>query len=99
MKEIIEQAEKLGFIGMIHGLREDIDFINLCLIQRWLRKKGVDVDVWCNASGWGYNLNKTNGTSLYHFDMDADTPSGMYETHDQALLEGVKEGLKMLGDE
>ena len=95
MKELIEQAEKLGFDDIYYC--QFGDYLNLCLIQKWLRdEKEIDVDIWCNASGWGFNLNKTNGTSICDFDMDADTPSGMYETYEKALEQGIKEALKQI---
>lgn len=68
------------------------------LLQRWLREvHGIDVDVWCNASGWGVDLNKTNGTCIKGHVLDnVETDSGMFETYEEALEAGLLEALKLI---
>jgi hypothetical protein len=72
------------------------------LLQRWLReKRNMDVDVWCNGSGWGFSLNEVCGTSIYHFDvennwMGTEPSSGMFYTYELALEQGLIEALNKL---
>lgn len=71
------------------------------LLHKWLREVyNIDVDVWCNASGWGFNLNKTCGTSIYTYELDdfgdAEPESGMFKTYEDALEKGLMEALKII---
>jgi hypothetical protein len=71
------------------------------LLQKWLRDKhNLDTDIWCNASGWGFNLNKTCGTSIYEYEYEdfteAEPESGMFKTYEQALEKALQEALKLI---
>ena len=72
-----------------------------CKIRRRYSRERADVDVWCNASGWGFNINKTCGTSIYQYDInngfkESSPDSGMFKTYEQALEAGILEALKLI---
>ena len=75
------------------------------LLQRWLREVyDLDVNVWCNASGWGFDINKTCGTSIYQYDINNNFKesipySGMFKNYEKALEEGLKQSLKRILNE
>jgi len=68
------------------------------LLQKWLRDThNIDVDIWCNASGWAFNLNKTNGTTIYSYDYYfGNIDSGMFNSYEEALEQGLQEALKLI---
>ena len=57
------------------------------LLQKWLREeKAIHIEIYCNASGWGWILTKLNGTSIkqlsdYKFlpDFDSALEIGLQE--------------------
>ena len=94
MKELIEKAEKLGCRNRIYkrNNNEDdniSDYLNLCLIQKWLRdEKGTEVF----AKSEYYN-----GKSLgFYYGGDLGYSSPKYETYEQALEQGILNALKEL---
>lgn len=88
MKELIEKAEQLGFdrtLPEFHYDTEEYYYINLCLIQKWLRdEKGVDVEI----------IKGIDKTFAYILNL---TIKEWFKTYEQALEEGIKHALKELG--
>lgn len=85
--------------GSFQGTKLDnyIDAPTQSLFQKWLREvHNIYVDIWCNASGWGFNLNKTCGTTIYDFHYIEDTPTGMFKTYEEALEKGLQEALLLI---
>lgn len=61
-------------------------------LQRWLRRLyNTHVEIYCNASGWGWILTKLNGTTIKEIEDDH-----FYETYTEALNVGLKEALKRI---
>ena len=104
MTEIIKQAQKLGcslldnaekkgevFINPLSD--KDFNYLNLSLIQKWLRdEKGVDFDITCNYNN--YDLET-------YFDKNIHLHFASYglDTYEQALQEGILHALKQLENE
>ena len=93
MKELIEQAKQLGFETQLTLKpyikdKEEINFLILCLIQKWLRdEKGVYLYVSLSGTKeitWFYSVN------------DKIYQKGSSNTYEQALEEGIKTSLKQL---
>ena len=63
------------------------------LAQKWLREKhNIHVEIYRNASGWGWILTTTNtGSTLLEINNDI-----FFDTYEEALEEGLKEGLKLI---
>lgn len=63
------------------------------LAQKWLREKhSIHVELYRNASGWGWILTTTNtGSTLLEINDDI-----FFGSHEEALEEGLKEGLKLI---
>ena len=62
------------------------------VFQKWLRvKHGIHVEIYCNASGWGYILTKLNGTTIKEIDDDV-----FFETAEIACEVGLVEALNMI---
>ena len=79
------------------GLNEILGYRKLPYIHRWLREvHNIYVDVWCNTSGWGFDLDKTCGTNICDFEYTCDSPSGMYKTYEEALDSGIEKALKSI---
>ena len=72
------------------------------LVQMWLREiHGINIEPWCNASGWAWELEKTNGTHISIMDIDGNVTgtnpeSGMFATYEQALEAGIIECIRIL---
>ena len=72
------------------------------LLQTWFRDvHGIHVSSWCNGSGWGWEIEKTNGTSIACMDIDGDVEgtepeSGMFKSYELALENGLQEAFKYL---
>jgi len=66
------------------------------LLQRWLiEKHNIYVAVNCNASGWYWELVKTNGTGIKSFIM-LNSESGYHTLYEEALEVGLQEALKLI---
>jgi hypothetical protein len=62
------------------------------LLQRWLREKhSIHVEIYCNASGWGYILTKLNGTTIKEIEDDV-----FFETAEIACEKGLQFALNMI---
>lgn len=62
------------------------------LLARWIREKhGIHIEVYCNASGWGYILTKLNGTTIQEIMDDV-----FFDTHEGAYEVGLIEALKLI---
>ena len=63
------------------------------LAQKWLREKhNIHVEIYRNASGWGWILTTTNtGSTLLEINNDI-----FFDTYEEALEEGLKEGLNLI---
>lgn len=72
------------------------------LLQKWLRDvHKIHVSAWCNASGWGWEIERTNGTHISIMDIDGDIKgtnpeSGMFSTYEEALEEGLYQSLLLI---
>jgi hypothetical protein len=68
------------------------------LLQKWLREKHMlHCSSECNASGWMWVIEKSNGTFIKDSGYSGDIPeSGMWKTYEEALEEGLKQGLKLI---
>ena len=61
------------------------------LLARWLREvKEIHVEIYCNASGWGWILTKTNGTTIKEIQDDV-----FFENHEIAMEIGLNEALSI----
>ena len=61
-------------------------------LARWLRKNhGIHVEIYCNASGWGYILTKLNGTTIKEIEDDV-----FFETPEIACEKGLEIALNMI---
>jgi len=55
-------------------------------------KHNIHVEIYRNASGWGWILTTTNtGSTLLEINNDI-----FFDTYEEALEEGLKEGLKLI---
>ena len=110
MKEIIERAEKLGYkrwfkFWHITELSEDQFYIELCLIQKWLRE---DKKVYVWVEPFVYLVDEKTFYRWYlHFYDEIDNyeeykSEGVIDTlfnkgqFSQALEEGIKKALEIL---
>lgn len=76
--------------------------------QKWLREeKRICVEIDCCASGYVWELCKayrndwfSGGTTIYDNAIDAMLKDcNRYESYEEALLEGIKEAVKLLKEE
>ena len=96
MKELIEKAEKLGFDKTMtpYSLTDkeavkDTNYLNLCLIQKFLRdEKGV---VLCIESD-----SDTEGSPIFTVWINWDYVGLEFKDYEQALEEGIKTALKQI---
>jgi len=106
-KEIdYKTAQLLELCGAFKSIRNDscaeLTSITQSLAQKWLREiHNLNVSVWCNACGWAWELEQTNGTHISIMDIDAGisgtlTESGMFEIYEDALELGLVEALKYI---
>jgi len=59
---------------------------------RWFREKhDIHIEIYCNHSGWGYILTKTNGTTIKEI-----TDSCFFATHDEAVMKGIEVAIKLI---
>ena len=84
------------------------DRIHLYEAQKWLREeKRICVEIDCCAGGYIWELCKayhkdwfSGGTTIYTNAIEAMlNDSGRYESYEEALLEGIKEAVKLLKEE
>jgi len=62
------------------------------ILARWLREKHeIHVEIYSNASGWGWILTKLNGTTIKEIEDDI-----FFESHEDALEEGLKMALNII---
>jgi len=62
------------------------------VLAEWLRiVHGIHVEIYCNASGWGYILTKLNGTTIKEIMDDI-----FFEEHDIAYEKGLEIALNMI---
>jgi len=62
------------------------------LLSRWIREKhGIHIEIYCNASGWGYILTKLNGTTIQEI-----KDYVFFKTNETALEVGLVEALKRI---
>lgn len=59
-------------------------------LAKWLREKHeLYVHVECNASGWLWEIEKTNGTSVCWCNYSGPNLSGQWDTFEDALEDGL----------
>lgn len=62
------------------------------VLAKWLRMAhGIHVEIYCNASGWGYILTKLNGTTIKEIEDDV-----FFETPEIACEKGLEIALNMI---
>ena len=74
------------------------------LLQKWLRDEhNIEVLVYCNASGWLWELNKafskswlSGGTHISWSDSNGPNESGSWEIYEEALEAGLLEAFKLI---
>lgn len=84
--------------------------ISLYVAQKWLRdEKKIHIEIYACAGGYMWELCKayetttfSGGTTIYVCD-DVATPklndAGRYDSYEEALLDGIKEAVKLLKEE
>ena len=61
-------------------------------IKDWFRDKhNIHIEIYCNASGWGYILTKLNGTTIKEIEDDI-----FFEDYYKALNKGIEESFKLI---
>jgi hypothetical protein len=64
------------------------------LLARWIREiHEIHIEIYCNASGWGYILTKLNGTTIQEIMDDV-----FFKSNEEALEVGLLMGLKRIKD-
>jgi hypothetical protein len=78
---------------MYSGLSEGyISAPTQTFLQNWLREKhGIHIEIYANASGWGYILTKTNGTIIKEIE-----DSVFFDSPEEALEVGLVLTLKQI---
>lgn len=68
------------------------------LLQKWLREEhNFHCFAECNASGWMWVIEITNGTFIKDSEFTGNIPeSGMWSTYEEALEEGLLSVLKLV---
>lgn len=80
--------------GMLNcPLGDVVDAPTQSLAQQWIREKGIHIEVYANASGWGWILTKCGGNGSCIKEIEDDT---FFDTHEEALEEGLKKALKLI---
>ena len=100
---------KMTYIGAFATIEFPINSgeIQLYEAQKWLREeKKIHIEVYACAGGYMWELCKaydtntfSGGTIIYVYD-DVTNPklndAGRYDSYEEALLEGIKEAVKIL---
>lgn len=64
------------------------------LVQEWIREaRGVHIEIYANASGWGWILTKTGGNGSTIKAIEGDT---FFDSYGDALEEGLKQALRLI---
>jgi hypothetical protein len=82
------------------GNNHDIERPTQSLLQKWLRdvhKLHAYTD--CNASGWFWMIDKTNGTSILWSDDSGPNPGGEWDNYEEALELALFEALNLIKNE
>jgi len=80
------QTEELDRGAYNWNEREGMSAPTQDVLQSWIRNKhGIHVEIYCNASGWGYILTKLNGTTIKEIEDDV-----FFERYEQALEIGLQ---------
>lgn len=62
------------------------------LLARWIRETHkIHIEIYCNASGWGYILTKLNGTTIKEIMDDV-----FFDNNEEAYEIGLIEALKLI---
>jgi hypothetical protein len=62
------------------------------LLARWIREiHNIHIEIYCNASGWGYILTKLNGTTIKEIMDDV-----FFDSNESAFEVGLNEALKLI---
>lgn len=62
------------------------------LLAKWLREThDIHVEIYCNASGWGWILTKTDGTTIKEIQDDT-----FFENHEIAMEIGLNQALELI---
>ena len=57
----------------------------------WFNTKKIHIEIYCNHSGWGYIITKTNGTTIKDIE-----DSIFFDNQYQAFDKGIQEALKFI---
>jgi hypothetical protein len=61
-------------------------------LARWIREvHKIHIEIYCNASGWGYILTKLNGTTIKEIMDDV-----FFDSNESAFEVGINEALKLI---
>ena len=91
MKELLELAKEKGFSPWFFSDAREGDYLNLCLIQRWLREVyGIHVEVQREEGDEIYTALVCSENDLI------SNSSESKETYEEALQKGLEEGLKLI---
>jgi len=64
------------------------------ILAKWLREAhDIHVEIYANASGWGWMLTKTNGTTIKEIQDDI-----FFATYEIAMEFGLQEAMRCLGN-
>jgi hypothetical protein len=53
-------------------------------------ERNIHIEIYCNHSGWGYILTKTNGTTIKEI-----TDSIFFDTHLESVVKAIEEAIKL----
>lgn len=91
MKEIIERAERLGYVNrffVYSGEQNECYYIQLCLIQKWLmEEKNIVIIIKYTENNEFYAVAYKNHKEELSYD---------YESYTGALEEGIKKAIEIL---
>lgn len=81
-------------------LDKDTWLMEMTLLQKWLRDNhNVHVLIDCNASGWFWELYKTNGTSISSFEDAGPNAAGQWDTYEESLEVGLIEAIEIIKEQ
>lgn len=82
----------LGDVGSSHIYINHPIHAPQSLLKDWIREThNIHVEIYCNASGWGWLLTKLNGTTIKEIEDDI-----FYEDYYDALEIGLGKALKTI---
>jgi len=78
--------------GQIYNLQDRCEAPTQSSLQKYLREKyEIHIEIYCNASGYGYILTKLNGTTIKEIEDDV-----FFNTYENALEVGLEFALERI---